>query len=120
MLDGKNIELKQRDLVIVLFPFSDFSEFKKRPAIVLSGSDYNVDNDDVLVCGITSKLDSHKLGVLIKNCHLDSGNLEVNSEIRIDKLLLVNKQRVYFKLGTLNVQKYSEVYNKILNLISPK
>ena len=39
------------DVVVVLFPFSDLTQAKRRPAFVVSV----LDGDDVILCQITSK-----------------------------------------------------------------
>ena len=39
------------DVVVMPFPFSDLSDSKRRPALVLSDSQ----GDDVILCQITSK-----------------------------------------------------------------
>ncbi len=40
---------KQADIVIVKFPFTDGSEFKKRPAMVVSNKKVNKTDDYLLV-----------------------------------------------------------------------
>lgn len=44
---------KQADIVVVKFPFTDGSEFKKRPALVVSNETINK-NGDYLIVQITS------------------------------------------------------------------
>ena len=39
------------DIVVVLFPFSDLTQSKRRPALVIA----SLEGDDVLLCQITSK-----------------------------------------------------------------
>jgi len=39
------------DVVIVPFPFSDLSQSKRRPALVIAG----LDGDDLILCQITSR-----------------------------------------------------------------
>ena len=39
------------DIVVVLFPFSDLSDSKRRPALVLA----DLIGDDIILCQITSK-----------------------------------------------------------------
>lgn len=39
------------DIVVVPFPFSDLSNFKKRPALVIS----TLKGDDLILCQITSQ-----------------------------------------------------------------
>jgi len=117
MQDGTNIELKQRNIILVLFPFSDFNEFKKRPALVLSNNEYNKKHKDILICGITSQINP-KSDLIFNNNDLEAGSLDYESEIKFDKIYLIKKEKVYSTLCTLNKEKYSEVYTKICDLIS--
>ena len=40
---------KQREIILVPFPFSDLSTSKKRPAFVLTPSHHNIMNQDLVV-----------------------------------------------------------------------
>ncbi len=42
------------DVVLLLFPFTDLSAAKRRPAVVLSTNDYNARRPDLIVAPITS------------------------------------------------------------------
>ena len=44
------------DVVLVPFPFTDQSGAKKRPAVVVSGSNYNTGRRDLVIMAITSQV----------------------------------------------------------------
>jgi mRNA interferase MazF len=46
---------KPGDLVLVRFPFTDFSTLKKRPALVLSSPSFTAQQGDVVVMAMTSQ-----------------------------------------------------------------
>jgi mRNA interferase MazF len=46
---------KPGDVVLVRFPFSDLRSAKKRPAVIISPSDYALRYGDVAVLGLTSQ-----------------------------------------------------------------
>jgi mRNA interferase MazF len=46
------------DLVLVRFPFTDFSTLKKRPALVLSSPKFTARQGDVVVMALTSQLNA--------------------------------------------------------------
>ena len=46
---------KPGDLVLVRFPFTDYSILKKRPALVLSASKFTAQQGDVVVMALTSQ-----------------------------------------------------------------
>ncbi|MCC6491959.1 MAG: type II toxin-antitoxin system PemK/MazF family toxin [Pirellulales bacterium] len=43
------------DIVLVLYPFTDLSKTKKRPAVRLSSSDYSKRFNDVVIMPLTSQ-----------------------------------------------------------------
>lgn len=46
------------DIVLVPFPFTDQSAVKKRPAVVVSSSDYNRQRSDLIITAVTSQMRS--------------------------------------------------------------
>jgi mRNA interferase MazF len=44
------------DVVLVPFPFTDQTTSKKRPAIVVSSSDYNFNRPDLVLMAVTSQV----------------------------------------------------------------
>lgn len=57
---------KQGDIIVVKFPFTDGSEFKKRPALIISNNRLN-STEDFLIVQITSKLHSDGLSININD-----------------------------------------------------
>jgi mRNA interferase MazF len=54
------LKVKQRDIILINFPFSDLTGAKVRPALVISNNEYNQNNLDALVLAITSNLSAHR------------------------------------------------------------
>ena len=44
------------DVVLVRFPFTNQTDFKRRPAVVISNVAYNASRPDVIIMAITSRL----------------------------------------------------------------
>ena len=54
------------DVVLVPFPFSDQAGLKKRPAVVISGAEYNGQGADFIILAITSRMHERpRLGELL-------------------------------------------------------
>lgn len=70
------------DVVVALFPFSDLSIIKRRPALVLA----EVEFGDLILCQITSKPYSSKTAILLGVEAFAHGGLPVRSYVRPDKL----------------------------------
>ncbi|MCK5039462.1 MAG: type II toxin-antitoxin system PemK/MazF family toxin [Candidatus Aenigmarchaeota archaeon] len=82
MISG--IPIKQKDILLVKFPFTDFKTFKQRPVLVLSNNTFNQKTEDLVVCAITSNLVHKEYGVLIANDDLEEGYLKTNSLIKFN------------------------------------
>lgn len=64
---------KQKGIVLIRYPFSDFSNFKLRPVLVVSNDNYNQTFPDILLCGITSNLFQDAYSFQLSNTDLESG-----------------------------------------------
>src|SRR3989344_4546802 len=96
------IKFKQKDILIVPFPYTDFSSVKQRQVLVLSKDEYNLNTEDIIVCGITSNLKDAKHSILIDNKDLIEGNIPLTSRVKIDKIITLNKSLVKKKIGSIN------------------
>ena len=114
MKDGTSIE--QRSVVLLPFPFTDLSGSKKRPALVISNTEFNKKNEDLICCLITSN-PNVKDGIRIINKDMESGFLEFESTIKPYRLFTANKKIIYKVLGKLGKEKSILIANAINRLI---
>lgn len=107
---------KQGDIVVVKFPFTDGSEFKRRPAMVISNDRVNKTKDYLLV-QITSK--NHEDGLTISisdnDCLIP---LPLKSYIRLHKVFTVNQNLILSKVARVSPNFYNRISNAIISLIS--
>ncbi len=113
MKSGMNI--KQRNIVLIPFPYSDLSTEKKRPVLIISNEDYHKNNQDVICCAITSSKEQIYRGVAIDNSDLEEGNLKTKSTVKPGKIYSILRNRIIMKIGKLNIEKTEEII-KSLNL----
>lgn len=113
---GTNV--KQRDIILIPFPFSDLSTSKRRPAIVISNSSYNMHNDDVIYCAITSNPRNYAGCVPINNSDLENGYLKYESQIKPTKIFALNKNLILKSFAKLNTEKSKEVIRSLNSSIS--
>jgi mRNA interferase MazF len=73
-MSGKVI-YRQRDVVLTKFPFSNLTDYKVRPVLVLSKDSYNRKYADVIVCAITSNLEESDYGMTITTESMEEGQL---------------------------------------------
>ncbi len=107
---------KQGDIVVVKFPFTDGTEFKKRPALVISNARVNKTKDYLLV-QITSKYHDDGLTVSINDsdCLI---SLPLKSYIRVHKVFTVNQNLILSKVAQVSPRFFNQISNEIISLIS--
>lgn len=64
---------KQRDVILIPFPYTDLTETKQRPALIVSNDNYNDTLDDVVVCAITSKFQRDEFSFELNDKDLEYG-----------------------------------------------
>jgi len=84
------------DVILLKFPFTDGVSFKRRPALVVN----DFDDDDILVCRITSRLYDTEFDVKIDDWN-ESG-LKLPSVIRVHKLATLQKELIEMRMGTVD------------------
>lgn len=84
------------DVVTVIFPYSDFSAFKLRPALILAVSDFG----NYITCQITSKTVSKRAIPVLGSALVVSG-LKTESYIRPDKLFTLEPTLIKKRIGAL-------------------
>ena len=102
------------DIVIIPFPFADFSGNKKRPAFVIA----DLPGNDIIVCQITSKFKSDSFAISINAYDFASGNLPVDSFIRPNKIFTVDKNIILFVAGHLSEIKINNVRDSVIKILS--
>ena len=97
------------DVVVTLFPYSDLSNAKRRPALVLAP----LEGEDVILCQITSKLKADPYAVSLEAADFSSGRLRVSSNIRPNRLFTADRRIIVYQAGRLTDRKLEEVLAKV-------
>ena len=84
-------------VVLVPFPFSDLSEAKLRPAVILAG----VDRGDWILCQVTSNSYGDRQAVELRADAFASGNLRLTSYARPGKLFTAHSSLFRGQAGRL-------------------
>ncbi|MDG5786264.1 type II toxin-antitoxin system PemK/MazF family toxin [Evansella sp. AB-P1] len=108
---------KQGDIVLLPVPFSDLTNRKQRPVLVISGDSYNKMTDDIIVVAVTSQLRNLDYSVVIESKDLKEGELKVTSAIRADKVYTLSKHIVRKKFGQVKTEVLEDVRTKLNELI---
>lgn len=108
---------KQGEIVLIPVPFSDLTNKKQRPFLVISNGSYNKMTKDIVVIAITSQLRNLDYSVVLESKDFKEGELKVTSAIRADKVYTLSKDIVRKKFGQVNSEVLSGVRTKVNELI---
>jgi mRNA interferase MazF len=100
-------------VVSVPFPFSDLSQSKIRPALVLAG----IGRNDWILCQITSNPYSDPKAVSITDDSFLKGSLQRISYARPGKLFTANEQLVTVEIGSLKKEALEKVIDATIEIL---
>ncbi|MGB3654159.1 MAG: type II toxin-antitoxin system PemK/MazF family toxin [Rivularia sp. (in: cyanobacteria)] len=105
--------LNKGDIVLVQFPFTDLSQAKLRPAVIIYS---NSTTNEVTLCFISSQninnLTSEEFAIKDSDAEFSDTGLRVSSKVRVTRIATLNKSLILRRLG-----KLGNDYIKILNTI---
>jgi len=102
------------DVVVLPFPFSDLSQAKRRPALVIA----ELEGDDRILCQITSQQFKDNYAVLINDSDFEEGSLKKESNVRPNRLFTADNKIVLYRAGHLKKDKVDEVIGLIIKIIT--
>jgi mRNA interferase MazF len=111
---------KQREIVLVPFPYSDLTSTKRRPVLIVSNNDYNKKFQDVVVCVITSNQHTDAYSLPLENKDLEIGVLPESSVVKTHKLFTIHQEKIIRKFSLVQPAYFEQVADKIKTLIEPK
>lgn len=100
------------DVVLVEFPYSDYLNFKKRPALIIGLADF----DNYILCQITSKKFPSRWAVSLAKSDFEQASLQLDSYIRPDKIYTVEALIIDRLVGKLRAEKMTEVRRSLVQL----
>lgn len=103
-----------KDIVFVAFPFSDLSQSKLRPALVLA----NAQRNDWILCQITSQSYDDNQAIALNPTDFQTGFLSKVSYVRPHKIFTANEQLIKKKVATLTATKHHEIIARIQKILS--
>jgi mRNA interferase MazF len=101
------------DVVVVPFPFSDLTQAKRRPALVLAV----LQGDDLILCQITSRNVKDSYSVTLDMQDFDSGTLNRASNIRPNRIFTADSKILLYKAGHIKQHKLQEAIDGLITLL---
>lgn len=105
--------MEQGDIILVKFPFSNQTQYKIRPALIVSNNKLNK-KADIWACPITSKKISEDIAI---KDSLIEGKLDKESYAKTSVITTLEKDLILKKIGKTNKKKTRQIIEKILENI---
>lgn len=102
------------DVVVLPFPYTNFSQMKKRPALVIA----NLKGQNVILAQITTNHRNDEDLISLKENDFLKESLNTNSFIMTSILFTTNSSIIFYKAGKLKPQKTKEVQKKLIEIFS--
>jgi len=102
------------DVVVVPFPFSDLTQAKRRPALVVSA----LEGTDVILCQITSRTVRDKYAISLEDNDFASGGLKQSSNVRPNRIFTADQNIILYRAGHLKEEKLREVIREIIEILN--
>ncbi len=83
------------DVVVVPFPFSDLTQSKRRPALIITA----LDGDDLILCQITSQTIKDKYEIAANDNDFETGGLKRPSNIRPNRIFTADAHIIMYRLA---------------------
>jgi mRNA interferase MazF len=106
----------QKELVLLPYPFTNLEEKKVGPALVVSNDSFNRKADDCIMVPLTTIIKEEPYSIIIKQEDLVSGKLIKISRVKADKLFTVEKSLVSLKIGKINDNVFEKIKSEIFKV----
>ena len=100
-------------VVLVRFPFSDLSQTKLRPAVILA----DAGRGDWILCQVTSKPYGDARAIQIEDASFAVGSLRVMSYARPGKLFTASQGLIVAKVGKLKPGSFRQITDSVVTLL---
>lgn len=107
-------EFVKGEVVVVPFPFSDLTQVKKRPALVIAAPA----RSDIILCQITSKDIEDEYSVEITDADFSAGKLSQSCQARPNKIFTADKGLILYRAGVLKTDKMRKVTNAVISILT--
>jgi mRNA interferase MazF len=103
-------------VILVPFPFSDLSQSKLRPAIVLA----DAGRGDWILCQVTSKRYADSRAVELTDADFERGSLKLISYARPAKIFTAHDSLFVSEVGVLKALSHNKITNEVITVIQAK
>src|SRR3989338_9648120 len=102
------------DVVVLPFPYTDFSSVKKRPAVVIA----TIKGNNVILAQITTNQRNDEDLISLTKKDFSSGSLSSDSFIMASLIFTADSSQIEYRSGKITTEKIKEVQNKLVEVFT--
>ena len=102
------------DVVVLPFPYTDFSDAKKRPAVVIA----RLKGNNIILAQITTNQRDDEDLVSLEKKDFASGSLKSDSFIMVSLIFTADSSRINYKAGQLTQNKIKQIEKKLCEIFT--
>ena len=110
------MQINQKEVVLLPYPFSNFEGIKVRPALIVSNESFNKKSADCIMVPLTTVVKDEPYSIILNDEDMDSGKLVKQSRIRADKIFSVEKSLVTMKIGIIKDKTFEKIKAEIFKM----
>ena len=101
------------DVVVVPFPFSDLTNAKRRPALVIA----ELSKNDLMLCLITSQPANDDYTTSIEDDDFETGSLNRVSYVKSNRVFTANEKIIAYTAAKIKPEKLTEIITKLIAIL---
>ncbi|MEK6892814.1 MAG: type II toxin-antitoxin system PemK/MazF family toxin [Nanoarchaeota archaeon] len=110
------MNINQKDVVLLPYPFSNLEQKKLRPSVVISNNNFNKICNDFIAVPLTSVIKDEPFSLAINQNNFRNGKLIKPSRVRLDKIFSVERRLVQMKIGDVNDTFFDKLRSEIIEV----
>ena len=101
------------NVVVVPFPFSDLTQAKRRPALIIA----ELEGNDLILCQITSQSIRDRYALSIDDDEFETGALRQRSNVRPNRIFTADRHIILYRVGHLKPEKVDQIIDRIVDIL---
>lgn len=102
------------DVVVLPFPYTDFSNVKKRPAVVIA----TLKGTNVILAQITTNKRNDEDLISLTKKDFVSSSLSSDSFIMASLIFTADSSKIEYKIGRIKSEKIKEIQKKLIEVFT--
>lgn len=111
--------LNQKSIVLARVPFSNITDYKIRPAIIISNNHYNKNHPDFWIVPLSSQEKNKEFELELDKKEIIKGNLDQKSFVRADVIATIEQELVLKEIGKVSDDFFKKIISRVQENLKP-